>query len=206
MGFVQSSFEGGMYLFVLVWAPLLTSSKVTSGGVAPAEFPYGKAFACFMAACMTGSSILSPLTNHATKISVESKGRISKEGILARYVGISMAMGSFALLMVAFLGKDAGVIILTLCFVTFEGVVGLYFPACGQLGASFIPSANRSVITNLFRIPLNAIVIFGSLSMDKLGHTGVLSCSAISISVASVCLLILSKLPFKKKTEKTKNA
>eukprot|EP00941_MAST-03F_sp_MAST-3F-sp1_P004311 g4311.t1 len=192
MGLANSSFIGGMYLFVLVWAPLISGASPGT-----ASFPFGKAFACYMAACMIGSSLLGPLSSLAN-------GNYPR---LASFVGFAMLSGSLALAYVAYLvrlpdgAKLAGVFLLASCFALFEGVVGLYFPASGQLRARFIPSANRSVIMNLFRIPLNGIVIFGSLSIEQLGHSGVLSCGAASVGLSALCLLLLGFVKEGKKND-----
>merc|ERR1719198_960473 len=45
-------------------------------------------------------------------------------------------------------------------FILFEICVGLYFPAAGTLKGRLVPESCRATIYNLFRIPLNAIVVF----------------------------------------------
>ena len=49
VGGVQALFEGAMYLFVLVWGPLVASAIGHASGGA-AVVPFGKVFACFMCA------------------------------------------------------------------------------------------------------------------------------------------------------------
>jgi MFS transporter, MFS domain-containing protein family, molybdate-anion transporter len=46
-----------------------------------------------------------------------------------------------------------------LSFMVFEACVGLYFPSIGTLRSQYIPEANRSTIMNLFRVPLNFLVV-----------------------------------------------
>ena len=49
VGGVQALFEGAMYLFVLVWGPLVASAIGHASGGA-AVVPFGKVFACYMCA------------------------------------------------------------------------------------------------------------------------------------------------------------
>ena len=44
-------------------------------------------------------------------------------------------------------------------FLLFEMCVGLYFPACGTLKSALVPDFARAAIYNLFRVPLNLIVL-----------------------------------------------
>jgi len=46
-----------------------------------------------------------------------------------------------------------------LAFLGFEFCIGLYFPMMGTLKGKMVPEANRSSIYNLFRVPLNTIVV-----------------------------------------------
>ena len=49
-------------------------------------------------------------------------------------------------------------------FLLFEGVVGCYFPALGTLKSKIVPDAQRSTIYNIFRVPLNVLVLLVLLS------------------------------------------
>jgi hypothetical protein len=42
-------------------------------------------------------------------------------------------------------------------------------------------------------------VIFGSLSIERIGHAGILRCGALSVGVSAACLVALSTLPEKTK-------
>ena len=44
-------------------------------------------------------------------------------------------------------------------FLVFEVCVGMYFPSIGTLRSRYIPESHRSVIVNIFGIPLNLIVV-----------------------------------------------
>ncbi|CAJ0916283.1 unnamed protein product, partial [Mesorhabditis belari] len=45
-------------------------------------------------------------------------------------------------------------------FLVFEGCVGIFWPAMGFLRGVYVPEETRSTTINLFRIPLNLIVVF----------------------------------------------
>ena len=67
----------------------------------------------------------------------------------------------------------------------------MYFPLIGTLRSKYIPDSHRSVIMNLFGIPLNLIVVSVFLSIKKLGVKGALACSATSLGTATLCMLAL---------------
>lgn len=63
----------------------------------------------------------------------------------------------------------------------FEVTVGIYFPVMGTLKGAIVPEAKRAGIYNLYRIPLNLIVLF-SLLTDLTPQT----------SFALNCLMLLA--------------
>jgi hypothetical protein len=57
----------------------------------------------------------------------------------------------------------------TLCgFLLYEISVGMLYPSYSKIKAEFLPSENRGTLTNIFKIPLNMIIIFLLLTMDTL--------------------------------------
>merc|ERR1712100_546846 len=46
-----------------------------------------------------------------------------------------------------------------LAFLVFELCVGMYFPMMGTLKGRVVPEESRSAIYNLYRVPLNGIVV-----------------------------------------------
>ena len=77
---------------------------------------------------------------------------------------------------------------LAAAFLAFEVCVGMYFPLIGTLRSKYIPDSHRSVIMNLFGIPLNLIVVSVFLSIKKLGVKGALTCSTASLAIATLCM------------------
>ena len=52
-GLIQSLFEGSMYTFVLLWAPVM---KIAASNIGWGVPPFGLIFACYMVGCMMGST------------------------------------------------------------------------------------------------------------------------------------------------------
>eukprot|EP01052_Picozoa_sp_SAG31_P013557 SAG31_NODE_817_length_11849_cov_6.737362_9_plen_353_part_00 len=134
-GVVQSLFEGSMYTFVFMWTPVLTPP-----GEKP---PYGMMFATFMVACMFGSQAFSLAM---------SKG-VAQEDLGVYTYGVA----TVALLTPALTSSS---LVIFVAFLFFEACVGCYFPIMGTIKSMLVPDASRAAIYNLFRVPLNAIVLF----------------------------------------------
>mmetsp|Transcript_20231 Transcript_20231/g.30152 ORF Transcript_20231/g.30152 Transcript_20231/m.30152 type:complete len:484 (+) Transcript_20231:97-1548(+) len=143
-GIISSLFEGSMYVFVFMWTPALTA--LTPEG--DPGLPFGLIFATFMVCCMAGSSTFTLLLGKKD-MKVES---------LAVYV---LGLASFALFNVAISGSD---LIAFLSMLLFELTVGLYFPSMGTMKSQIVPESQRSAIYNIFRIPLNFIVLTSLLT------------------------------------------
>ena len=120
-----------------MWTPAL------SGGE---ELPFGQIFATFMVCCMAGSSFFS----------------IFSDKIKGEQLGVYVfATAAFAMAMIftfesqtmKFLGMNL-----------FEITVGLYFPIMGTMKGAIVPESKRAGIYNLYRIPLNFIVLFSLLT------------------------------------------
>merc|ERR1712157_371797 len=65
-------------------------------------------------------------------------------------------------------------------FVLFEVCVGMYFPCMGTLKGTVVPEAKRATIYNIYRIPLNAIVVC-VLLVDLSVTTTFLICSILLV-------------------------
>ena len=139
-GIMSSLFEGSMYIFVFMWTPALTGDDKS------VKLPFGLIFSTFMVCCMAGSSMFSIQVEHY---------RCEQLGVAVLAVAaVSMAMVAFS--------SDT-----TMKFIAmniFEMTVGMYFPIMGTLKGHIVPENKRAAIYNLFRIPLNFIVLFSLLT------------------------------------------
>lgn len=138
-GVVCAFFEASMFIFVFMWTPALTEE----GAEKP---PYGHIFAAFMVMSMMGSQLFSIQLGQR---SVEEIGQV---------VLVASALCHVAPVFTS----DAT---LRYCsFLLFELCVGMYFPMMGTLKGSVVPEEMRSAIYNIFRLPLNIIVV-GALAL-----------------------------------------
>ncbi|KFD63217.1 hypothetical protein M514_24594, partial [Trichuris suis] len=146
LGVVQALFEASMYTFVLEWTPVLNHATQPTNSINEVDkltLPHGLIFACFMLAIMIGSCIFSLLSRH----------RLRPESFL-RFV---LATSAFALTIPVLL--SAPLMVTFVGFLVFEMCVGIFWPACAYMRGIYVPEKERSTVMNLFRIPLNTVVI-----------------------------------------------
>merc|ERR1712160_211806 len=70
-------------------------------------------------------------------------------------------------------------------FLAFEACVGLYFPMIGTLKGEIVPEDMRSIIYNLYRLPLNVIVLMPLLLNFSISTTFAVTTSILTVAVAS---------------------
>eukprot|EP00299_Pterocystis_sp_00344_P002389 c12700_g1_i1.p1 GENE.c12700_g1_i1~~c12700_g1_i1.p1 ORF type:complete len:459 (+),score=113.44 c12700_g1_i1:3-1379(+) len=165
-GMIQSLFEGSMYTFVFFWTPALKTDE-------DEDPPYGLIFATFMVCCMGGASLFNLLTSKTS-----SRFFLWKPLCLA---SVALAVPVFS----------TNKLITYISFLVFEACVGMYFPAIGTIKGEVVPEDSRAAIYNLFRVPLNAIVI-GVLLSNMAKSTAFFLCSML-LATATVLALILRK-------------
>jgi multisubunit Na+/H+ antiporter MnhC subunit len=73
----------------------------------------------------------------------------------------------------------------------FEMTVGMYFPIMGTMKGNIVPESKRAAIYNLYRIPLNFIVLFSLLTDLTPSQSFALNC--VMLSTATVLQFILMK-------------
>merc|ERR1719323_763118 len=124
-------------------------------------------------ACTCGSSVVT-LTSGVTK----SGHRLV----------VAFALGVAALAVASAAGASvAPKLALTFAaFVVFEFCVGLYFPSVGSLKSELVPERVRATMYNIYRVPLNAIVV--ALLLTNLSFVKVFELCAVLQAVALVCL------------------
>lgn len=138
--------------------------------------PFGKAFSCFMAACMVGSSLFPRLADRGVRA----------ETSVAAMLGLATAA-----MATAAAAGHTGLAALAASFFAFEACVGFYFPSIGTLRSKYLPDEHRSIMMNLFGIPLNLIVVAVYLQIKRLGTTGALWCSTASLGLSFAAALAL---------------
>jgi MFS transporter, MFS domain-containing protein family, molybdate-anion transporter len=89
-------------------------------------------------------------------------------------------------------------------FNLFELCCGLYFPSMGSLKSVTIPESTRSTIMNIFRVPLNIVVVVVLLQMDAMSDQtrfGVCASMCFAGVLGSLFISLCTKRDFKKKAE-----
>ena len=182
VGAVQSLFEAAMYIFVLQWPPAIAGaiqSFFKSSSIIP---PYGTIFSCFMACCLLGSTIF---------------GQLAKMAIPTETFTVSMLSAATIAMSLATWTVKQNVMSLPVLmgsFFVFEACVGMYFPSIGTLRSRYVPDSHRSIIMNLFGIPLNVLVVSVFLSIHKLGKVGALTISSGALGLATICMFNLNRI------------
>jgi len=133
-GLISALFEASMYVFVFQWTPAVSQE----GQPKP---PFGHIFSTFMVSCMLGSRVFSLASKYMTP------QRIG-QGVIAIAMATHLAVPMIDDPQIRFTA-----------FLFFEMSVGLYFPMIGTLKSSIVPEASRATIYNLYRVPLNFLVI-----------------------------------------------
>lgn len=191
VGTVQSLFEAAMYIFVLQWPPAISSAVGTAFG-GSATTPYGTVFSCLMASCLLGSTIFGQLAR--TSISTETSATA-----MLSVATIAMSIATWTVTTTTAASSSSSIAggiqlaMITAAFFAFEACVGMYFPSIGTLRSKYIPDSHRSVIMNLFGIPLNILVVSVFLSIHKLGIGGALAVSSVALGLATFCMTRLEQ-------------
>jgi len=181
-GLVCSLFEGSMYVFVFMWTPAMKDLTKLANPAFDGDLPFGLIFSTFMVCCMAGSSTFSVLMEK--KIKVEEIGL----GIFC------VATCAFGLMAVS--KSDTSTF---LAFLLFELCVGVYFPTMGTMKSVIVPENKRSAIYNLYRIPLNFIVLT-SLLTDLSYSTSFIVCTIMMATAAGLQYKLIQEQKAKSKS------
>merc|ERR1712100_294350 len=123
-------------------------------------------FASFMVMAMLGSQVFSL---ESDRRSIESIGRNT----------LMLAAGCHA---IPIFTSDVSMRFMS--FLVFEMTVGLYFPMMGTLKGIIVPEESRAAIYNLYRVPLNIIVVLSLVA--KLDIQIAFSLTTVMLLVAAV--------------------
>uniref|UniRef100_A0A7S4JRP7 Molybdate-anion transporter n=1 Tax=Odontella aurita TaxID=265563 RepID=A0A7S4JRP7_9STRA len=173
-GTISSLFEGSMYIFVFMWTPALTSlTKKEDDDKESESLPFGLIFSTFMVCCMAGSSLFSILVERM-------RGEVMAIGVFL--------VSSIAMAVICTSNSDT----VTFCSMNvFEMCVGMYWPIMGTMKGAIVPEDKRAAIYNLFRIPLNFIVLTSLLT--DLTPTQSFMANASMLGLATVLQFRLTK-------------
>jgi len=143
-GVVNSLFEGTMYSFVFMWVPTML------GALQGRPLPTGLVFSSFMT-CMSLGGLL-----------------FSKSFLLGIASAEQLAVGVFLVAAAALTVPvfSSSLIPILISFIIFETCVGIFFPCLGLLRSKVIPDSIQGSVMNIFRVPLNILVVVGTKLTD----------------------------------------
>jgi MFS family permease len=141
-GLTNALFEGSMFSFVFMWVPTMF------GVLGASSFPTGLVFASLMACISLGGLIFSSMLK-VTSVQV---------GMVWIF-----AVGAVAL-SVPVLRNDLPSVLGA--FFVFETCVGAFQPAAGFVRSKVVPDAAQGTVGNIFRMPLNILVVVGTKLTD----------------------------------------
>eukprot|EP00529_Nitzschia_sp_RCC80_P022426 CAMPEP_0113465664 /NCGR_PEP_ID=MMETSP0014_2-20120614/13863_1 /TAXON_ID=2857 /ORGANISM="Nitzschia sp." /LENGTH=497 /DNA_ID=CAMNT_0000357843 /DNA_START=97 /DNA_END=1590 /DNA_ORIENTATION=+ /assembly_acc=CAM_ASM_000159 len=161
IGLTQALSEGGMYTFVFMWVPTMLSMDPPGG------LPTGCIFSAMMMAITIGGMVYPPVQSFISNL-IGSKEKSPEVCATLVYLkaAVSMAVPAWCLSQ-----PDAGMEHFTLVIASFmvvEACVGFFMPVAGTLRSKYVPDALQGAILNIFRLPLNAVVVSGTHATDVL--------------------------------------
>jgi len=175
IGCVQALSEGAMYTFVFMWVPTLLSLDPPGG------LPTGCVFSALMAAIALGGTLFPHLLSLSRLLSPRSPTETAASLTYA-VAAVSMATAAAGL---KFRRHSCFGPVLA-CFLTVETCVGLFLPAAGTLRSKYVPDALQGCILNIFRLPLNALVVAGTYATDHLQPEAVFALVSVWFFLAAV--------------------
>jgi hypothetical protein len=154
-----------MFVFVFNWTVCL----MEPGQPVP---PFGRIFIAFRIFCLLGTRVYAYLSG---VLSVEQ-------------IGLLVMIVSGACHLIVFLFQD--VAIRYVACLTFEACVGLYFPMIGTLKGDIVPENVRTTIYNIYRLPVNLIVLLPLLMDYRISTTFTVTTTILSIAAVSAFFLM----------------
>lgn len=151
VGLIQSFFEAAMYIFVFLYSPILEEAHKLAGH--KDELPFGLIFAGFMVCIMIGSRIFNILMQKQWKVIT---------------ISLPIFLLSTISMILPIITMNEHILYWT--FALFETCCGMFFPTLGCIKSQIIPEEVRSSVMNLFRVPMNAIVVIVLLIISHLSQ------------------------------------
>lgn len=126
-------------IFIFMWTPALMQDSNEN------ELPFGLIFSTFMVSSMAGSSFFG-IANGYFRLEFQAL--------------IVFILAALSMVWLLFVNEQTSQY---MAMNLFEFSIGMYFPVIGCLKSAIVPESQRASIYNLYRIPLNLIVLLGLL-------------------------------------------
>ncbi|CAB9505841.1 Molybdate-anion transporter [Seminavis robusta] len=179
IGMTQALSEGAMYTFVFMWVPTLLSLDPPGG------LPTGCVFSALMMAISCGGMMFPPLYMVLSKY-VVSKANAAEVCASLVYLLASICMVIPAMCLSLSQDNTGFFTSIVASFMLVEFCVGLFMPLAGTLRSKYVPDALQGGILNIFRLPLNAIVVSGTYATDVMAPADVFKLVSASFWCAAV--------------------
>lgn len=148
------------YQFVFMWVPTLLSMNPPGG------LPTGCVFSAMMMAITMGGVLFPPLQSLIAMFTKSKAPEVSAT-LVYFLAGLSMAIPALCFHSTSS-GSDICFTRIVISFMVIELCVGLFMPVAATLRSKYVPDALQGAILNIFRLPLNAIVVAGTYATDVL--------------------------------------
>lgn len=186
LGILQSCFEAAMYIFVFLWTPALQGAQENPTN----PIPHGMIFSTFMVALMLGSVLFDRILRRITREEKDASAVKTMNNAVLWLMQILLAI-SICSFVVAAVGDRLHWSAAYLAMIGFEVTCGLYFPAMGCLRGILIPEECRAAVMNLFRVPMNLLVVLILAYVDRFTNRSVFFAAA---GLNAIALLALVRL------------
>jgi MFS family permease len=165
IGLIQALSEGAMYTFVFMWVPTLLSLQPPNG------LPTGCVFSSLMMSITIGGLLFRPLEIRASRYLAPTPQVESEVTATIIYALAGMAM-FFPACILGYPGmaNTWNLQLVLASFIIMECCVGLFMPVQGTMRSKYVPDQLQGAILNIFRLPLNIIVVLGTYATDLLPH------------------------------------
>jgi MFS transporter, MFS domain-containing protein family, molybdate-anion transporter len=160
IGLTQALSEGAMYTFVFMWVPTLLRMEPVDG------LPTGCVFSSLMMAITIGGLVY-PAVQGAISVVIHKESASELCASLVYFLAAaSMFVPAYCVSSGSANDNPACFEYVIASFMVVEFCVGLFMPVAGTLRSKYVPDALQGAILNIFRLPLNAIVVAGTYATD----------------------------------------
>lgn len=165
--------------FVFMWVPTLLSLNPPGG------LPTGCIFSAMMMAISCGGMMFPPVYTIISKYAV-SKTNSSEVSASLVYLLASLTMVVPAMCLSLSHDGTSYFTVIIASFMLVEFCVGMMMPIAGTLRSKYVPDALQGGILNIFRLPLNAIVVSGTYATDHMEPANVFKLVSASFYCAAI--------------------
>jgi len=180
----QAFFESAMYIFVVLWTPVIRGQCKSSEDYLST---IGWIFSAFMAAMTTGSQVYAYFTSKHTRLLT-----ISSVGFAVATISLFVPT-LFELGHIECAKAEVSSHFIFFSFVLFESVCGLYYPVINDLKARFFPSEFRTGLMSISRVGQNIIITSVLLSSDMISNAFMLFIASMTLLAATIVQQLFSE-------------